>query len=167
MSHQRSAPALLSRTDVEAAGFTGYVRFDSLPASGVPAGPGVYVVRRAASEPPVFLALSPAGHFKGKDPSVPIDVLRAAWVEEVDVVYIGKAGGKRGLRARLDQYRCFGAGEPVGHWGGRFVWQLAEADRLLVAWRATPEDNPAPVELALLAAFERTTGRLPFANLRH
>ncbi|QEN17714.1 hypothetical protein D3H54_30700 (plasmid) [Mycobacterium sp. ELW1] len=86
------------------------------------------------------------------------------------VVYIGKANaganGKRHLRKRLDEYRRFGAGEPIGHSGGRRIWQLADHDRLLVGWRATDDADAATIETKMLAEFRARYGRLPFANMR-
>jgi hypothetical protein len=63
--------------------------------------------------------------------------------------------------ARLSQFGRFGAGEPVGHRGGRLTWQLADADKLLVAWDEAARDY----ERRLLVAFaEQHDGRRPFAN---
>ncbi len=155
---------------IDLSGFTGWVRFEQLPAAGVPTEPGVYVVLRPSSEPPTFLDISPAGHFKGKDPTVAVAELNSRWVPNERTVYIGKANlsadGKRHLRKRLDEFRRFGAGAPIGHSGGRRIWQLADHSELLVAWRVTEDADAAKVETKMLADFRSHYGRLPFANMR-
>ncbi len=152
-------------------GFCGFVRFDELPHSNVPSEPGVYVVLRDSAEPVTFREKSPAGAFKGREPSVSPQRLGEKWIDDAVVVYIGKAGtGKssHGLRRRLDQYRRHGLGENVGHWGGRYIWQLEDAADLRVAWRCCAEGTDAEdVESGLLGAFAMDHGgRLPFANLK-
>jgi hypothetical protein len=106
----------------------------------VPAAPAAYVVYRSSEDGPVFLDRNSGGHFKGKDPTVPIAVLSAAWVTDSPVVYIGKADV---ACRRLKQFARFGVGEPVGHWGGRYIWQLASSADLLVAWHPISWGEPA------------------------
>lgn len=155
---------------VDLSGFGGWIPFAALPTADVPAHPGVYVIVRPSDDPPRFLARSPAGHFKGKDPTVTVAELDGLWVPGERVVYIGKAnagtGGRRHLRKRLDEFRRFGAGQPVGHSGGRRIWQLADHDTLLVGWRVTPDAEAAALETQMLAAFRAYHGQLPFANMR-
>lgn len=150
--------------------FSGWVRFDDLPSADVPRGPGVYVVVRDTDVPPEFLDVSPAGHWKGRDPTEPIADLRDRWVPASRVIYIGKANvgrrGRRGLRRRLDEYRRYGAGETVAHSGGRRIWQLVDHADLLVAWRETPDADTAEAESSMIAAFRKRHGRLPFANAK-
>lgn len=152
-------------------GFTGFVTVRDLRATNlgpVPESPGVYVFLRVSEAALAFRNVSVGGHFKGKDPTVPIEKLSKKWVPSSDVVYIGKAGhlGRPPtLRTRLRQYIEFGSGKPVGHWGGRYIWQLEDSDELVVCWRASEDENPEEIELGLITAFRQEHGCLPFANL--
>ena len=129
----------------------------------MPRPAGTYIVYRPSTAAPRFVKIGTGGHFKGRDPNEATAVLAAAWVPDTRTVYIGK-GNK--LRQRLRAYARFGAGEPVGHWGGRYIWQLADADQLLVAWRVLEDAGTArDDERRLLDRFAELHGRRPFANL--
>lgn len=165
-ARQRDA---FTRHGLSAIGFQGFLVFKDIDLTQVPDDPGVYVVLREAAGTPDFLPRSPAGWFKGKDPSVPVAELERAWPVGAQCVYIGKAAagsrGRRHLRQRITEFRRFGDGEPVGHQGGRRIWQLADADHLVVAWRRTREDEqPEVVEAELIQAFVARHGRLPLGN---
>lgn len=159
----------LTRKVLTDRGFSGWVPFAGLGGSEVPRVAGVYVVLRPDTSAPVFRPSSPAGRFKGRDPSVAADVLAAAWVDTATVLYVGKASagkeGRRGLRKRLDEYRRHGSGQAVGHWGGRYIWQLEDSASLLVAWCPTPPgQDPGQAEFELIAEFVAAYGVRPFAN---
>ena len=50
-------------------------------------------------------------------------------------------------------------GKPVGHWGGRYIWQLADADALMVGWRVcVAEQTPAEAEATLVRRFKQRSG---------
>jgi hypothetical protein len=65
--------------------------------------------------------------------------LIANWVDGAEVVYIGKADQ---LKRRLTQFADFGGGKPIGHWGGRLIWQLHEYRR--AALRVERNAGPRP-----------------------
>lgn len=153
-----------SRDALEASGFVGWLPFSAIRGSACPSTGGVYVVTYARDGPVAFAERSCGGWFKGRNPAVPRDALRSNWVEAAEVVYIGKADR---LRRRLTQFADFGAGRPVGHWGGRLIWQLPDVEALLVAWKETPGRVPVDVEAELIADFRQVYGKPPFANDPH
>lgn len=154
-----------TRAALEEQGFAGWVPFEALRyASPCPANGGVYVVYRDPTRPPSYSPTSVGGWFKGRDPTVTADGLAQNWVDLAEIIYIGKAND---LRRRLKQYADFGAGQPVGHWGGRLIWQLDGCAAHLVAWRETPGEVPEQVEADMIALFRAQYGKPPFANDPH
>ena len=146
-------------------GFTGWLSFaDARESSLCPTSGGVYVVSYEGQPPATFPDKSPAGRFKGKDPTVDLASLTSNWVEGAGVVYIGKADQ---LRRRVRQFVDFGAGKPIGHWGGRLIWQLPRPDLLKIAWQETPGRVPVEVEAELIGLFREQYGKPPFANNPH
>ena len=150
-------------------GFAGFRPFEQLDINRVPRAPGIYVVLKPEGFEQVFLAKSLGSRFKKRDPSLPHPVLEAEWVENADVLYIGKAGpgstGNRGLRKHIQEFTDFGRGKPVGHWDGRLIWQLADAQSLVIAWKELAASEVNSAEATYHAEFVRIYGRLPFANL--
>lgn len=146
-------------------GFEGFIPVSILrdATSILPEVAGVYVVIRKTNTVPQFLEKGTGGFFKGKNPNVSIEVLNENYVADSSTVYIGKATN---LRKRVGQLLSFGAGAAVGHWGGRFLWQLADADDLIVAWKATPGCDPRTIEAQMIHNFVSLHGKRPFANLK-
>jgi len=150
--------------------FSGGVFVRELQASRckeLPRTQGVYLIVRNSTSAPDFLETNVGGWFKGKNPTTDLDTLRGKWVADSPIVYIGKAGGDGSsatLNSRLWQYMQFGLGKDIGHWGGRYIWQLADNKDLVVWWTSTDRDAEA-VESELLDAFHTRFGILPFANV--
>lgn len=158
-----------TRANSKLRGFQGFLPL-SLVRSRLPEIPaefGVYVVVRSDKSAPEFLAKSEAGRFKNLDPAYSVDVLRQKWVPGANILYVGKAGPAPGrtLRKRVSELVRFGSGEPVGHRGGRALWQLEGIWSARITWKVVAGD-PAGAERALLTKFERESGKLPFANFR-
>ncbi|MDE0303298.1 MAG: hypothetical protein OXI87_00215 [Albidovulum sp.] len=153
-------------------GFDGFVTVADLRRgnrNNIPAAPGVYLVLRDCASHPEFLEVGTGGHFKNKDPNVPMSKLKNEWVEGALTVYVGQSGSKsKGtLKKRIDELIRFGQGHPVGHRGGRFIWQLRGADRLLLCWKQIADGDPKEFKKELIEAFKSAHGgRRPFANLR-
>jgi hypothetical protein len=158
------------------AGFTGFRTVNELwrDSSVIPKVKGVYFVLYPGREMPEFEEIGTGGYFKGREPNVPLDVLRSNWVDGVPVIYIGKAGGtssttgimgKATLQKRILQYLRFGHGEDVGHYGGRLIWQIKDPGNLIFCWKPLRTEEPRAVESALIRQFLDTYHKLPFANL--
>lgn len=150
-------------------GFAGFRSFEQLDINRVPRAPGIYAVLKPEGFERVFLAKSSGARFKKRDPSLPHPALEDEWVQNADVLYIGKAGpgstGNRGLRKHIQEFTDFGRGKPVGHWDGRLIWQLAHSQSLLIAWKELPASEVNSAEARYHAKFIGIYGRLPFANL--
>ncbi len=159
----QNPPQQISLQDL---GYQGFQTFQELfeDVSKIPLQPGVYVVEWSGGEPD-FLARGSGGRSKG-DPNVPVSLLRAQWIGEASILYVGKAGAsgsKATLRSRVKQMLEFGQGKPAKHYGGRYLWQLRQAPSLMLAWKS---GDPTQLEQELLSQFTAYYGRLPYANLQ-
>jgi hypothetical protein len=159
---EAAAGPLYSRAWLQSSGFEGFVpRFESpAVAQRGPDWLRVYAVLRDTAAPPRFLATSKGGRSKDGDPTVPVELLRRRWHDRTPILYFGKADS---LRPRIRALVQSGAGEPVGHWGGRYLWQVEGCEAFLLAWREVAK--PREVERDLLADFAAHFGGLPFANI--
>jgi hypothetical protein len=151
---------------MEALEFTGFTSVQSLYASQcseITTEAGVYGVVRPTEDSPRFLTVSVGGWFKGKDPTVDVELLCERWIADASVLYLGMAGSN--LRQRIRALIDYGNGRPVGHQGGRYLWQVDGSAGFLVAWKI--DRDPRHLESRLLAEFEKVHARLPFANVSH
>jgi hypothetical protein len=161
-----------TRAFLEAEGFGGFFPVGQLHTEGclaLPNEPGVYAMVRESLSPPEFLANSAAPVYRGQSPTQPIEALRERWVTGAQVLYFGRArgpGARSLLRQRVKRYLRFGSGRVVGHWSGRFVWQLRDHAALRVAWKTTAAEDVLPTEARLQIMFREHYGMLPFANLQ-
>ncbi len=158
-------------TDIEKNGFRGFKTVAELwnDKSSIPKIKGVYLVIDPNCKRTEFLTTGVGGFFKGKDPNVPISKLKLSLVPNSLVVYIGKAGsltGQATLNSRLGQYLKFGQTKNVGHWGGRYIWQLKKYSDLIFCWKPTPNDDPREIEKQLLSQYIKIFDNRPFANLK-
>ena len=158
-------------SEMNSYGFLGFEEIQYLMnnnCENVPERKGVYFVLKDSIHSE-FLDRSVGGHFKGKDPTVDLQKLKSKWVDDTLVVYIGQAGGgdsKETLFDRLKTYMSFGRGNPVAHWGGRYIWQLQNSRKLKVCWKTIPNFDPEVIEKNLIKEFENHYGKKPFANIR-
>ena len=153
-------------------GFEGFKSMSELMAgakSQIPYQMGVYVILRESNSEPIFMEEGTGGFFKGKNPNVSLSELRSNWVDGTSIVYIGKAGGMGSsatLNKRLGQYLRFGQGAIVGHWGGRYIWQLKDSRDLVVCWKILSSEEPREMEQKMIEEFKsKHSGMRPFANL--
>lgn len=147
-------------------GFKGFKSVKELRTSleGLPVEKGVYAVIRDKETAPTFVEKGTGGYHKQRDPNVPTVELNDNWVEGTTIVYIGQTN--RNLKKRIGELIKFGQGKAVGHWGGRLLWQLADAEELIVAWKELSDSDTMAMERNLLDKFKSIYLKLPFANLK-
>lgn len=158
-------------SEIKDFGFLGFKSIQQLwnDYSVIPDVSGVYVVINPDMKEKRFLPKGTGGFFKGKDPNISQEELKGYWIDNCLVIYIGKAGGSNSsatLRKRIKQYLDFGKGKPVGHYGGRLIWQLVNSKDLIIAWKILKQIEPRNEEQKLLNEFVNIYGKLPFANLK-
>ena len=159
-----------SREEIEKYGFQGFRTVSELwqDKSSIPKIRGVYLIIDPNFEKIEFLSTGVGGFFKGKDPNVSISELKSNVVPKSHVIHIGKAGSPTGqatLYSRLGQYLNFGQTKNIGHWGGRYIWQIKRHSDLIFCWKPTPTDDPREIEKQLLSKYIKDFGKRPFANL--
>ena len=151
-------PTSWDRKGLAAVGFEGFVPLVRLAMKDVTPEKGIYVVLRPnANAPYTLLDHSPLDRYTLED-------LERRWILGAPIVYIGKAGtptSKGGLKSRLSPF----SRKARSHSGGRSIWQLDEADELLVCWIETPGYDPRHVEEDYLEEFARVHLGQPFANV--
>lgn len=79
-----------------------------------------------------------------------------------DILYIGKAEGKNGLRQRITQFVAYGYRDGNNHRGGRAIWQIENNKSLLLDYFVC--ENAEAKEREFLIEFEQKFHIYPFAN---
>jgi len=125
-------------------------------------------------EPGVYWVLAPKGMpirfteqvYNRSALPYPVEILAQKYMDLADkeILYIGKADGKKGLRQRLRQYMDHGWKNASNHKGGRAVWQIEDAGSLLLAYEVC--ENAGVREKQLLAEYKAKNGNYPLANWR-
>ena len=132
--------------------------------SEIPDVKGIYLVLRAAEKAPVIKSSSLGGyvHFPNDSPCYSVDELEDNYIDGSHILYIGKSTN---IQKRIRTYMKFGKGEKARHGGGRAIWQLADADDLIVCWTATT-DGPRKVEKEMIQRYKLNhSSKRPFANM--
>ncbi len=95
--------------------------------------------------------------------------LRARWIDDVELVYIGCAGRtptSRSLAQRLDDLLRHGSGRITTrgpHKGGESLWQCHGWETFTLAWKQTGSyPEPHKLEVAIGERFVKLAGGLPF-----
>ncbi len=104
--------------------------------------------------------------WRGEEVSVPVETLQEKWVENAEVLYIGKCSSKTKTAKKLVlKHIAFWNGKNVSAYGGKVIGQIQNFDNLQVWYLEC--DNPSQMKDRLLNAFEEQYGNLPFANWQH
>lgn len=156
--------------EIKKYGFKGFESVKDLceDSSLIPQKKGVYLVLKPQDMDVDFLETGTGGHTKG-NPNVSRDKLKAKWIEDTLVLYVGRTGSKsedRTLYKRINELLRFGQGENIGHWGGRYLWQINHSEELVICWKEMQDEDPEEIKNRLLLDFESKYSKLPFANLR-
>jgi len=161
--------------DLNEYGFEGFFKISDLrrDITKIPLERGVYMIINP-DKAKKFIEEGTGGYYNGKNPNVTLGILEDNWVYGSNILYIGQAGGiikgkwsESKLRNRISAYFRFGQGKPVSHQGGRYIWQIADNQSLIVCWKVLPDKikDPCQEEYELIARFKAFYSKRPFANL--
>lgn len=128
----------------------------------IPDVPGVYRVLLPEGMPVRFTERT----YNHSARLYPVETLSSKYekCKDQEILYIGKADGKKGLRQRLKQYMNFGWDKATNHKGGRAIWQIKDAGLLLLTYEEC--EDAAAREKQLLADYKVRNGSYPLANWR-
>ena len=119
----------------------------------------------------IYCIYAPLGmeiNFKDTIDNHPGDAYRVEDLESKrvssDILYIGKASGKRGLFQRLRQYMRYGFDTGNNHRGGRAIFQIVGYEQLICEWYSCEQCEAE--EHRLLEDFKHSYGTHPVANWR-
>lgn len=103
--------------------------------------------------------------FRGKSLLYPKELLvqKYSALQQNRLLYIGKAQRKKGLQKRILEYVKYGFGETNNHRGGRAIWQIKNAEKLMLGYRVTP--TPESMETKLLLQYKSKFGEYPPSKL--
>lgn len=162
---EESMGPIISAEHARSAGFAGFLTVDECMKNGLPSddptsSSGVYILCAPEGFVPKFIPPSEARAAGNVYFPWQVDRLAEKWVEDAEVLYIGKSTQ---IRRRLRQLIRHAQGRSVNHTGGEIVWQLRGFERLIICWRQAK--RPRKVERSLIRAFKNSQeGQLPFAN---
>ncbi|MCL4547124.1 MAG: hypothetical protein M1495_00965 [Bacteroidetes bacterium] len=156
---------------IKKSGFCGFKKISELRLdfSSIPKTKGVYLVLRPKNSEVEFVEKGTGGFFRDINPNVDVSELKKKWLEKANIIYIDNAGDSESdatLYSQLKQYISFGQGNKVGHWDGRYIWQIKDIDDYIICWKELPKDWPTGVKLNLMELFWQKYDSLPFANLK-
>ena len=138
-SSMQSSNDKLTIDDLRSEAFVVSVKVDDLrdDVSAVPLSGGIYVVVRRVAHRRHFSSRAAAGTSK-------------VGIRPRFSMYSRTSGCRTRRCSTSARATCCGVGSrstrlsaagPIGHWGGRYIWQLSDSDELLVAWKACGEDE--------------------------
>ena len=133
----------------------------------IPTKEGIYWIRVPREFQVCFLDTKTAmKYFRGKEMLYPQEKLVDKYVnlKEKEILYIGKASAKKGLKQRICQYIKYGYGLGKIHRGGRAIWQIDGCENLLIEYRCC--DNSEREEKRLLLEYRERNNSYPLANWR-
>ncbi len=125
---------------------------------------GVYIFVRPDDFGKVIFGESKLKFWRGYEVSLTTEELQNKWVENANVLYIGKCSSKtKSLQKLVRKHIEFWNGKEVSAYGGKAIGQIQNWKDLQV-WYLECAD-PQQAKTDLLKDFFEKYGKLPFANL--